>query len=481
MLRNLRKKIKKKEQRLRKLTQKIVDKEAQIRRSDPHCGCLCFVMLSSSTTRDKILRSFKDKFGNRIMFLFGLNRRTPRYWIREAPKPANINWKNFSIPKLKAIAVRILTYSLLISLVYGALISLEFMIRKIQDDLPLSQNEEPKHIEGSLAFYIFFETFQFSATLMTQIVCHIFDISFVKIEVILNQGISLGFLKVLPLFPLHKILVLDPSINHPKSFVVSGFLVILTQSFLKPIMKVFSLSSVISIIKIIWMRIRFSVGARPLMTQEELNKIFTKPKCNLKNLYCEDIYITTIAFMTSSYNPGVTVACLVYFILKTFADRFLFLRFYAEPEVDSIELSRHYFRLFRFLIAITAFQAALRSISIDFPDVSFDGFDISRLAYYGVLTTFWVILFFPYELAIEYISRRVEKKHLVSRTEKSEELLSLDQKEEESGEEGKVILPIREYYKGVSDLIEQIRSESISAHSQHEFSERLFSKGITAD
>ena len=279
----------------------------------------------------------------------------------------------------------------------------------------------------------------------------------------------MALLKILPLIPLHKILLLDPTSDHSKSFVVSAFMVILTQSLMKPIMKVFSLSNVISILKIFWIRKKLIKGDKPLMTQEELNEIFSKPKCYLKNLYCEDIYITTIAFMTSAYNPGVAIACLIYFILKTFADRLLFLRFYAEPEVDSHELSSYYFMLFRFLIAFSTVHAFLRFSVFGFPEIEIGGLD------YTIKGIFLVIIIFPYELPIEYILGRVDQKHLIRRTEKSEELLSLAEEgkidgfEEGLAEGGNTILSKDEYYKGVSDLAEVPRERLVS-ETQEEFS-----------
>ena len=466
---NLLKNIKNLEKKLEKKKKKITELNNSVQNSYLLSSCLCFVTLSSSITRDKILRSFKDKYEKRRLCRCCCRKLNPKYKIREAPSPSNINWQNFSIPKFQIICARFLTYIFLLLMLTVVGCSLrvifEFFEFFTQPDSNGSKNDPYRHTEGSIGFYLSVEIFQLAVAYATQIICRFFDISFFKVELIISQGMWLGVLKVMTTLPLNEILILSPYSTQSKAFFVSSFRLILTQSLMKPTMKVFNLSNVVSILRIMLVRIKLCFGFNNI-DQEKLNKIFTKPQCYLNKLYCEDLYITSIAFICYAHNPGATVACLVYFILKTFADLLLFLRFYADLEVDSVELSRHYLKLVRYLIAVTTFMSIFRILFIatDYiPDD--DGFDFYIFIRNSMIAC-WVFLFFPYEFFFDYISRRVEQKDLIRRTEKSEDLLGVDREEDGLGEDSKEMLSSSKYYLGVSSLAEILRKKTTVSDSE---------------
>ena len=457
--------MRKKELELKLLRKKIVRKQSEIDSSYLLSSCVYFVTLSSSLSRDKILRSFKDKYHNRGLFsiLFRLCRgKMPKYRISEAPQPSNINWKNFGIHRVWIFTIRVISYFLISVILLFVILSLFFIVNHMQSNRGYSPGDAEqikKLVDGSTGFYIFFEVYQFIATFVTKIVCNLFDIDFTKIQLIFSQGLSLGLLKVTSLLPFKKMLIIYPDQHSGVAFLVEIFQVILTQSLLKPIMKVFSFGNVVSFLRMTWIRVRFCFGYKPLLTQQELNRIFSKPKCQLENLYCEDIYITIIAVVSSPFNPGATVACLFYFIVKTFADRFLFLRFYAELEVDSIELSKRYFRLLRFAITWVTLEFILKVKSyFDFAEPVYADYaweiDIMRVLYV-------VTLFLPFEVIIFYISASVEKSDLVRRTENEEDFLVVEEDGVSLAENGKSLFQNREYYKGVGDLA-SIRETAVS-------------------
>ena len=457
-IKQLSKKIEKNEKKLVQVRKKIRKNHEKAKRSYLLGTCVYFVTLSSSLSRDKILRSFKDKYSNQrfcSFFRFSCIKQ-PKYRIAEAPDPSNIKWVNFGIPRFTLFCFRFLSYVVLLLLLFFILILLnafnsymKILLAFLADD---STNSKFK-LGSALSFYLTYEIVQYCSTFATQIVCMIFDIDFNKSELIFSQGMSLGVLKVLTLIAFQKILVLDSDYHaiYSIAVLVVGFKVVLTQSVMKPIMKVSNSSNVLSFIKMSWIRLKFALGSRPLLTQKELNSIFTKPKCYLQNLYCEDIYISSVAFLSSVYNPGVSFACLVYFLVKTIADRFLFLRFYAELEIDSIELSLHYLKLFRFLIRLTTLLSTFREYYYDY---SFDWntdksiFIVLKICRFISLAS----VLFPFEFLINYICKKAERTHLESRTEASKQSLRVDEDDLLIDLYGGKTTLDPAYYKGVIDL-----------------------------
>ena len=432
LVKKVSKMIKKGKKKLKKLEKRSKKLEEELKGSYLLSICVHFVTLSSSLTRDKIQRSFKNKYPkNQLSALYRLCRnRTPNYSISEAPAPTNINWANFGTPRFTIFTTRILSYFLVLGFFLCFLVGLEYIIETIQENTQ-SNDIGPTRIKdffaGSIGMYLFLELVQSAATLTTRIICSIFSLDFMKTELIFSQGMWLGVLKVLTLIPLRKILIIFPQqAANPVVFLEKAFQVILTQSLLKPTMKVFGLRNVVNFIRMSWIRLRFCFGSKPVMTQNELNRVFSKPGCYLQYLYCEDIYITTIGFLSSAFNPGGTVACLAYFFVKIVADRFLFLRFYADLEVDSIRLSVQYFKLVPFLIRLSTLHSIYRQYyhNYDYGD------NTDR-----VIRTFWIFnilrvctiffLLFPYEFFMEYICRRAEKRDFLNRAKRGENFCEL--------------------------------------------------------
>ena len=444
--------IKKKEKKLVELREKIKEKEKEVKRTYLLANCVYFVTLSSSLSRDKILRSFKDKHARRCGFC---SKNHPKYRITEAADPSNINWKNFGVSRTKVILARVFTaFILALSLIFipvilgGIVYIANFILGVNNSDNSPEKSKTKTQKYGLIGLYLFLEAYQITAQMLTQALSTIFDVNFLKIELISIQGVSLSILKVLTLIAQNKTLVLGSTRVLDASFIETVFKVILIQSIMKPVMKVFSLGNVLSFIKMSWIRLKFALGSRPLLTQKELNAIFTKPKCYLQNLYCEDIYITSIALFSLDYNPGATVACLIYFVVKTLADRLLFLRFYAEHQIDTIELSKNYFRVLGVMIKLLLLQFASSGIILENnsdPIVSF---------IQAILVVFsFIQIFVPYEYSIDFISQKLEKRDLINRTEKDGELLELGEERLGLGsdEDGSLGLG-GEYYKGASDI-----------------------------
>ena len=314
-------------------------------------------------------------------------------------------------------------------------------------DTPTNTNKSTRSIPKSIGIWLFLEIYQQAAQYLLRFFSLFTDNNLTKIRLIFYQGISLGLLKVLTLIPQKKLLFYNASSGLDISAVETAFTVILTQSVMKPIMKVFSFTNIRAYARIAWVRLRLLFGSVPLLTQEEYNAIYTKPKCYLQKLYCEDIYITTIALVSSAYNPGATVACLFYFIIKTFTDRIFFLRFYGEPEIDSTLLSKKYFTGLLTVIKVVMFIYLRKSYNVGVP---------SEGPFYVLIYTIKLICFvqicIPFEFAVRMIHGILERRRLVNRTEKSEELLEVGEKNSEIGKEGDELLLNQEYYKGVSSL-----------------------------
>ena len=454
-IKRLSNKIKKKEKKLTQVQEEIREKQEAASRTCLFANCVYFVTLSSSLSRDKILRSFKDKHTRRCSFR---PKKEPKYRISEAADPSNINWKNFGVSWTKVFCARIVSGFILTFSVFfisAVLYALKFAFEEIfsikHSDSSDTNKPPHSHKLGSLGLYLILEVYQISTQKLTQMLSRYFDVEFFKIQLIYIQGLSLGCLKIFTLISMRKLILIGPKDVLNISFVETAFKVILIQSIMKPIMKVFKWKNVLKFIKMAWIKLRYRFSPLPLLTKKELKTIFTKPKCKLQNLYCEDIYIIMVALISLDDNTGATVACLVYFIVKIFADRILFFWFYADLQIDSIELSKDYFRAFAMLVRFTMLMSLSKGVTIandpdDFYEVSINVMNLSCL--------FMILI--PYEFLVDRISRKLEKTHLVRRTERREELLEVNGGGKGGGsmglgsDGGDALLLNGQYYKGSS-------------------------------
>ena len=401
-------------------------------------NCVGFVTLSSWLTRDRILRSYKDKYSVRPWILCGCCFKTkkPRFVISEAPEPQNIQWKHIGTLNLKKISNRYLSYILL--MIFFALVLYLLYLLAERRNRHEGHSGGPKGsssardseiriiLPSPVISYLLVELIQQVSKWVTKKVCSVFDKEYIKSELVITQSLSLGLLKVVVLLPLHKVLVLDSGDSDPENVMITTRVVLL-QALLKPFMRVFMPENVIKFAKVNYIKLKRKFKGSIGICQDDLNKLFSKPKCRLENLYSEDVYIVVIAFLSIVYNPAVSITCLAYFLVKICADRLLLLKFYAEPEIDSVQLSINMFQNIGLLVKTTGIFLFLRQTN-EIPlggSVSGTGTNVFYLYCYTFANfSILALIFFPFGYFTYLISRRLERRYLVERTERDSVMLA---------------------------------------------------------
>ena len=155
-----------------------------------------------------------------------------------------------------------------------------------------------------------------------------------------------------------------------------------------------------------------------LMPQDDLNKIFERPKCDFETVYSLDFYILLVAVTNTSFSPLISSLCPLFYLVKLATDRVMFFWFFAEPAIDSIELSRKFFEKSIGLIA-KAYFVLLVSNFITVQTVIHE-LKFYKIIDFGGLVMMPFVIFFPYKLVLEMFTARVKLREL-KRTEVLEE------------------------------------------------------------
>ena len=397
-----------------------------------------FVTLSSPLTRDRVVRTYKNKYyGTPWIMRMCKKVEKPKYVISEAPEPENIEWRHIGEMNLKRFFRRYTT-CLLVIVFFVAVVTVLSLLsnspknRKRTTNKTISNTEKIEGLgEGKadpetlnmISAYILVELIQTISQRLTVKLCNILEKEFIKSELIFIQSFWLGLLRVIVLVPLKKLVIFQLE-DYSKEFIMTAIKVILLQALLKPFLRVLKPQNIIKMLKISWVRLRVSLGHPIEMCQDDLNQLFQKPECHLEDLYSEDIYITSIAFISIGSNPGASIACLAYYIVKICVDRFLLLRFYAEPAIQSTQLSIKMFQNILVLLRLAGAFLSYRQMQ-EVP-IADDG----RINYFYICCfqlarfTMLMMILLPFEFASFLIARKLQSRYLLRRTNKGNSIFS---------------------------------------------------------
>ena len=131
---------------------------------------------------------------------------------------------------------------------------------------------------------------------------------------------------------------------------------------------------------------------RIMMLQKDLNKVFAKPECVIGSLTSVKLYLLYLTSFLGYFTWLFLVPPLVYLLISLFADRFLLLKFYAEPNPRDVKVSKSVFYLFWVPIAIIFFVIYF-SWEIQYPDSDRRFVHLKTFYYFAHIFSFVVMLF----------------------------------------------------------------------------------------
>ena len=294
---------------------------------------ISFVLVSSKTTRNSILRSHfsQQKPGSRLFKPFLKSDKSDLGW---APDPDQIIWKNigYSSSKRLAVYIMILASSILFFLVFFWVIN-------------FLENYK-SNITNIFQFFWFsrFAVFGLMAIVEVlvwatkRVVYKLSCYSLYPSKVISsrNRALWLGFLRAVGFirlfgYTLGQLNSITKVIN-----------ILLKQMAFLLVLRVLRLRHLSKTVKIIFFTFK-SKFSRIIMTQNRLNKIFEKPKCEIEILYGLNIYALLLLLTFLEQSPIASYLCFLFLFVNSLVSKILFYRFYAEPSKEKENLSEALF------------------------------------------------------------------------------------------------------------------------------------------